>query len=400
MKNFINIIIISSVILGGLILSPVSADNKEVTKKQVTVKQGQSKTTPKAEKQVDNKAQKTNTKDKEAKKENNKKTEEKGTLEEAKTKDKEEITVKTDKKKTKKSEIPPVEEPNLKEDPKAVKMNADRLLYDDKTKISQLRGNVKIVYGDLIVKSKYAKFYGDKKEAYFTGDVKLYKPGNTVTGDKMDIYYNEGKGVIYENVRAVSYQNKDKKEPGKKKNSADDDAPLILTCKYAEYFWNDDEVYVDGNVKMWKNDKRAYADHGHYSQKIETVTLSDNVRFEQGAENWMTCPEAIFDLKSETFVANGGVTAEVEVEQQQNNNKKKEDSSKNKKDNKKKDKKDDKKQKDKNSEDVNKEDEDSEGEDLDKNKKKDDELPEDRVSIPKVFPQEDDEMIFTDELDL
>ena len=390
MKNFINIIIISSIILGGIILSPVSADNKEVIKKQVTVKRGQSKTTPTAEKQVDDKTQKINTKDKESQKENNKKTE-KENLETPKTKDKEEITVKTDKKKTKKSEIPPVEEPNLKEDPKAVKMNADRLLYDDKTKISQLRGNVKIVYGDLIVKSKYAKFYGDKKEAYFTGDVKLYKPGNTVTGDKMDIFYNEGRGVIYENVRAVSYQNKDKKEPGKKKNSADDDAPLILTCKYAEYFWNDDEVYVDGNVKMWKNDKRAYADHGHYSQKIETVTLSDNVRFEQGAENWMTCPEAIFDLKSETFVANGGVTAEVEVEQQQNN-KKKEDSSKNKKD--------DKKKKDKKPSAINEEENDN-GEDLDKNKKKgDEELPEDRISIPKVFPQEEDEMIFTDELDL
>ena len=390
MKNFINIIIISSIILGGIILSPVSADNKEVIKKQVTVKRGQSKTTPTAEKQVDDKTQKINTKDKESQKENNKKTE-KENLETPKTKDKEEITVKTDKKKTKKSEIPPVEEPNLKEDPKAVKMNADRLLYDDKTKISQLRGNVKIVYGDLIVKSKYDKFYGDKKEAYFTGDVKLYKPGNTVTGDKMDIFYNEGRGVIYENVRAVSYQNKDKKEPGKKKNSADDDAPLILTCKYAEYFWNDDEVYVDGNVKMWKNDKRAYADHGHYSQKIETVTLSDNVRFEQGAENWMTCPEAIFDLKSETFVANGGVTAEVEVEQQQNN-KKKEDSSKNKKD--------DKKKKDKKPSAINEEENDN-GEDLDKNKKKgDEELPEDRISIPKVFPQEEDEMIFTDELDL
>lgn len=396
MKNLINIIIISSVILGGLILSPVSADNKEVTKKQVTVKQDQFKKQPTEKKQLENKEQKTTVK--KAQKENTKQTEEK-TLKKEKSTDKEEITVNTDKKKTKKSEIPPVKEPNLKEDPKSVKMNADRLLYDDKTKISQLRGNVKIVYGDLTVKSKYAKFYGDKKEAYFTGDVKLYKPGNTVTGDKMDIFYNEGRGVIYENVRAVSYQNKDKKEPGKKKNSADDDAPLILTCKYAEYFWNDDEVYVDGNVKMWKNDKRAYADHGHYSQKIETVTLSDNVRFEQGADNWMTCPEAIFDLKSETFVANGGVTAEVDVEQQQNN-KKKDDSSKDKKGDKKKDKKDDKKQKDKNSEDVNKEDEDSEGEDLDKNKKKDDELPEDRVSIPKVFPQEDDEMIFTDELDL
>ena len=385
MKFFLTIILLTTIVT----LSPVLADNAEITKKQATVKPKDSKTSV--------------TQDKNVKKENQKQTspkiDEKKTKpntvvkkDNKETKSKQKTTVKTGQKKKRKSAIPPVKEPNLKEDPKAVKMNADRLLYDDKTKISQLRGNVKIVYGDLTVKSDYAKFYGDKKEGYFTGHVRLYKPGNTVTGDKMDIFYNEGKGVIYENVRAVSYQNKDKKEPGKKKNSPDDDAPLILTCKYAEYFWNDDEVYVDGNVKMWKNDRRAYADHGHYSQKIETVTLSDNVRFEQGSENWMTCPEAIFDLKSETFVANGGVTAEVEVEQQQE--KKKDDSSKDDKG-----KKDDKKKKDKKASNVDEE-ENDDGEDLDKDKKKDDELPEDRISIPKVFPQEDDEMIFTDELDL
>ena len=372
MKFFINILLLSFIIL-----SPIFANN-EVTKKQVTVKPTMQK-----------KENTTQSKKDKQKKINKQKT----TLQKRnkKTKDKQEITVQTEKKKSKKSEIPPVKEPNLKEDPKAVKMNADRLLYDDKTKISQLRGNVKIVYGDLIVKSNYAKFYGDKKEGYFTGNVRLYKPGNTVTGEKMDIFYNEGRGVIYENVRAVSYQNKDKKEPGKKKNSPDDDAPLILTCNYAEYFWNDDEVYVDQNVKMWKNDRRAYADHGHYSQKIQTVTLSDNVRFEQGSENWMTCPEAIFDLKSETFTANGGVTAEVEVAEQKEKKKDSKDD---------KDKKEDKKKKDKKASSLNEENNNDDGEDLDKDKKKDDDLPEDRVSIPKVFPQEEDEMIFTDELDL
>jgi len=382
MKFSLITILLTTIIL----LSPVLADNTEITKKQVTVKPKEAKTTVEQDKNVKQIPQKQTSSKTESKQNTNVKSDKK------KTESKQETTVKTGQKKKRKSEIPPVEEPNLKEDPKAVKMTADRLLYDDKTKISQLRGNVKIIYGDLTVKSDYAKFYGDKKEGYFTGHVKLYKPGNTVTGDKMDIFYNEGKGVIYENVRAVSYQNKDKKEPGKKKNTADDEAPLILTCKYAEYFWNDDEVYVDGDVKMWKNDRRAYADHGHYSQKVETVTLSDNVRFEQGTENWMTCPEAIFDLKSETFVANGGVTAEVEVEQQ---NEKKKDS----KDDK--NKKDDKKKKDKKkASTVDEEDDDSEGEDLDKDKKKDDELPEDRISIPKVFPQEEDEMIFTDELDL
>ena len=138
MKFFINILLLSFIIL-----SPIFANN-EVTKKQVTVKP----TMQKKENTIQSKEdkQKKVNKQKTTLQKNNKK-----------TKDKQEITVQTEKKKSKKSEIPPVKEPNLKEDPKAVKMNADRLLYDDKTKISQLRGNVKIVYGDLIVKSNYAK---------------------------------------------------------------------------------------------------------------------------------------------------------------------------------------------------------------------------------------------------
>lgn len=105
-----------------------------------------------------------------------------------------------------KSEIPPIKEPEFANNPKTVKMTADRLLYDDQTKISQLRGNVKITYGDSVITSRYATFHGDSKEAFFTGGVRLFRPGTTLTGDKMDVYYNEERAVIKENVRGVSYQ--------------------------------------------------------------------------------------------------------------------------------------------------------------------------------------------------
>lgn len=264
-----------------------------------------------------------------------------------------------------KSEIPPIKEPKLEEDPKSVKMKADRLLYDDKTKVSRLTGNVKIVYGDAEITSKYAIFHGETKEAFFSGGVVMRRPKTVLSGEKMDVFYNESRAVVKENVRAVSYQ-KQEKEPGKKESSPDDEAPLILTCRQAEYIWGTEDAYADGNVKVWKNDKRAYADHSHYSQKAGTVVLTENVRFEQGAGNWMTCPEAVFDIKEETFSARGGVNAEIEIPE----NDKKDADSKDSKAGK----------KDKSSE---------------KEPKKT--LPEDRIILDPIMPAEDDETIFVDD---
>lgn len=262
-------------------------------------------------------------------------------------------------------------------------MSADRLLYDDKTKISRLRGNVKITYGTAVVTSKYAVFHSDKKEAFFTGGVILRRPQTVIKGSKMDVFYNEKRAVVSENVRAVSYQ-KQEKSPGKKTSSPEDESPIIMTCKTAEYLWGTEDAYVDGNVKIWKNDKRAYADHGHYSQPMGTVVLTDNVRFEQGPDNWMSCPEAVFDINAETFAAKGGVKAEVDVPENEDKGK---DDGKDKNKDKNKDKKKDGKK------DAKKGDNGSSKDGKDKKTT----LPEDRVMLPPIMPEEDDEVIFMED---
>ncbi len=188
-----------------------------------------------------------------------------------------------------------------------IKISADRLIYDDKTMQARLINNVKIVNEDVTVTAKNALFNGKTKTAYLTGGVKIVKEGSTLTGDKMDVFYNEKKAFVYENVRAITYQGSDKKSK---------DEPTILTCKKADFFWENNDVFARQNVKITKGDKRAFADEGHYSQELQTINLTGNVRFEQGPKNWMSAPQAIFDLKAETFLAKGGVEAEIEVEKE------------------------------------------------------------------------------------
>lgn len=188
-----------------------------------------------------------------------------------------------------------------------IRMNADRLIYDDKMMTARLTGNVKITYEDATMTSKNAFFKGKERIAYFTGGVKIIRNGSVLTGDKMDVFYNEKRALVYGNVRAVTNELEEKNK---------NNEPTILECKTAEFFWEENEIFAKENLKVTKGDKRAFSDTGHYSQKTQTVTLNDNVRFEQGKNNWMTAPIAIFDMKNETFLAKGGVKAELEIQKE------------------------------------------------------------------------------------
>jgi lipopolysaccharide assembly outer membrane protein LptD (OstA) len=191
--------------------------------------------------------------------------------------------------------------------PDTIHMTAEKLTYDHKSKIVRLIDNVKITYGESIMTSQKAEFNGETKIGHFTGGVKLWQPGNVLTGDTMDAYYAEKRGVLRGHVRAIM----EEKKPGK-----DDEGPVVMTCEEIEFFWETKDAVAKRNVKIWRKDKTAYADTVHYSQSASLVTMSGNVRFERDEKDWLTCPEAYLDLKTNTFVARGGVEGNMVMEEE------------------------------------------------------------------------------------
>lgn len=189
-----------------------------------------------------------------------------------------------------------------------VVMTADKLVYDNNTQISVLTGNVKFTYEDMVMTSESATFNGKTKTGYFNKKVKIWKPGSTLTGDEMTIFYQEKRGVINGNVRGVS-------SDLLQDESDTSQSPVIVTGGEAEYFWGRELVFVRQNVIIRKSDRIAYSDRAVYEQSSELATLTGNVRFEQGRQ-WMIANEAVFDLKAETFLAKGGVKAEVYSQQE------------------------------------------------------------------------------------
>ncbi len=192
-----------------------------------------------------------------------------------------------------------------------IKVNADRLIYDEKTKKAHLSENVKITYEGSTVTSKEALLDTSARPAVMTGSVKLWQEGNVVTGERMEVFYNERKAIIYNNVRALTYN-------AKEKDAKNASSPLIITCNKAEVFWITGEIYAYQNVKAIKGSKRAYGDQGYYSKQTQLLTLTGNAKFEEGNNNWMTAPQAVYDLNTDTFTASGGVEAEIETESEKN----------------------------------------------------------------------------------
>ena len=186
-------------------------------------------------------------------------------------------------------------------------MTAEKLTYDHKSKLVRLMDNVKITYGETVMTSQRAEFNGETKIGHFTGGVKLWQPGSVLTGDRMDAWYGDRRGVLKGHVRAIM----EEKKPGK-----ENEGPVIMTCEEIEFFWETNDAIAKNNVKIWRKDKTAYADTIHYSQSAGLVTMSGNVRFERDEKDWLTSPEAYLDLKTNTFVARGGVEGNVVMEEE------------------------------------------------------------------------------------
>lgn len=187
----------------------------------------------------------------------------------------------------------------------AIKMNSDKLDYDDKKKKVRLIGNVKIVTEKMTMTSPYAEFFSDKKMAEFQGGVKMVGDGSTATGKNMKVFYNDKRGLLTGDVRLVS-----ERGPGSQAGS-----PSVLLCNELDYNWENGIGLATGRVRVRQGNRKAVSDRATYHKNEQIVFLEGNVEFQRGDEDWLTCSKARMDLVGQTIVAEGGVTARTVMEE-------------------------------------------------------------------------------------
>jgi hypothetical protein len=90
--------------------------------------------------------------------------------------------------------------------------------------------------------------------------------------------------------------------------------PTVVLADQAVYFWEKQEGDAYGNVKIRNGDKRGFSDRAHYAGAINQITMYQNVRYERGPHDWLTCEKGILDTATNVFTAQGDVEGLVVME--------------------------------------------------------------------------------------
>lgn len=197
--------------------------------------------------------------------------------------------------------------PALAESKREVKIQADRMDYDDTRKQVRLIGHVRIESGDTVMTAPYAQYHTEKEIAEFQGGVRIAQPGSTLVGNRMKVWYGEQRALLNGNVRMVT-----EKAPG-----GDARTPAVLVCSELEYRWAEGIGEARGSVKVRQGNRRAFADRAHYDKAADTIQMIGQVRFEQGQDDWLTSETALVNLGTETIVAQGQVVGRFLIDQQE-----------------------------------------------------------------------------------
>ncbi|MCE1245423.1 MAG: LPS export ABC transporter periplasmic protein LptC [Firmicutes bacterium] len=202
-----------------------------------------------------------------------------------------------------------------------VRLNADRLVYDQAKKVITLEGNVRFNYKNTILSGDRANFNTTTKKGKVEGNVRIYQPGTTLVGEVMTVDYAGTTAKLTGSVQIVTIRDMSAAQGSDKEKL--ESGLTTMNCDNLTYNWITREGEANGKVKVEQKNRRAYSDKARYSQPSDLITLEGNVRFEQGSNDWVTCEKAYIDMKKETFMATGGVTGNFLVQGQEKKEEKK-----------------------------------------------------------------------------
>ncbi|HEY3998665.1 MAG TPA: LptA/OstA family protein, partial [Candidatus Xenobia bacterium] len=204
---------------------------------------------------------------------------------------------------------PPAFPTMSKENP--VHIFADQFVYEAPHKLLHLDGHVRFSMKDTEMETQHAEFNTETQIGKLTGGVHITQPGSSVNADHMLIFYAKRRALLSGAVHLVSSQT-----PGAKP-TATPQQPTMLDCDELEYFWEAQTGNAVGHVHVEQGERKAQADVAHYQGQTGLVNLLGHVQFAQGPGDWVQAPEAILNLKEQTFVAQGGVVANITPPEEQ-----------------------------------------------------------------------------------
>lgn len=175
-------------------------------------------------------------------------------------------------------------------------------------------GDQTFLEGRLVATQERTVFYAPrarmdkaKKLAVFSGGVKLVQEEVTITGDELEISFEEDRGVFTGNVRLERAETRDAE--GKV-----DKEQIVLSCHILELNTETKDFTAVTDVLMEHKDFTVSAQRLVYLDREEMMTFSGNVYLQRDQEE-VWGEEITINLQKKIFEAIRGVEIHMEVDE-------------------------------------------------------------------------------------
>jgi len=182
------------------------------------------------------------------------------------------------------------------------KLYGDKFVYDMKTKLLKVEGNVRVELkdGPKIFGSKL-EFNQDKQLMVMPGVINLEMEGVKITGTDMDADLNNNRILLKKDVKILTLD-----EQG--------NTSATINCNKLDYSTSTKEAKVE-QVSLVQDGTNATANSGIFLLDKDEFRLTGNVVILR-EDLTLKSNEAVLNTKSQVLEATGSVEAEFQVKQQ------------------------------------------------------------------------------------
>lgn len=175
---------------------------------------------------------------------------------------------------------------------------------------------------DTYIESEKMTYWTDRKDAEFTGKVHAYQKEKKATGDHALLNNSQDKITMDGNVVLTQIKGDwlvregivDTSKPDAERDKVIKDKTVMTGDKLEIDQRTNDAVMTGKIVRVEQKGRVATSERAVYSDKEQTITLTQNVKIRRDTGDWINADKAVFHTDNDRFEAFGGQGGQVESE--------------------------------------------------------------------------------------
>lgn len=189
---------------------------------------------------------------------------------------------------------------------------SDKLFYDAKNKIFELKGNVRIFYSDTKISCDIFRYYEERKFGIAEGSPRLYNPRVFIKSELVELFFEKKQVVPKNNVYIRVKNDKNKAKDSKEKW----DYFEVFTDELI-YNWENQNLFIPNKVLIVSKDLYLRADKLIYNDKTKTMLLRGNIEG-KSKDQTIRADKLTYDMDKDIMTIEGNIKSIIKVSEQKN----------------------------------------------------------------------------------